>query len=133
MLLGRQAITEHNDIDMIAASLRADSADLGMFLDVTAMKLEDALPDHTEVKRYSKLLRRRHKVVEVRVTLGTQVFALKRHRSGVHSSVTHVVHGINLSTDAVNLDDWLIALSKALAQFANEQSRGREALDRLLS
>jgi len=132
MLLGRQAITENHDLDMIAAALRADASDLSMFLDVTATKLEDALPDHTVVKRASKLLRKRHRVAEIRVTLGTSVYALRRHHSGIQSSVTHVVHGINLSTDDVNLEEWLTRLSRELAKYAAEQARGREALDRLL-
>jgi hypothetical protein len=43
------AISSTPDIDAIAAALRADTADSGLFLDVVAMKLYDALPDLTQV------------------------------------------------------------------------------------
>lgn len=103
-----------------------------MLLDVIAMKLEDALPDNTEVERRGLFGRGRHRANAVRVSLGEQRFTLTRERHGVAASITHVVRGIALSTKLVELDQWLTSLSGALADVASSQSRAREALDRIL-
>jgi hypothetical protein len=121
-----------DDIDMIAAALRADSADLDVFLEVTATKFEDALPDHTTVKRHSWLHSRRGKVERLDITIDEWTYALVRAHHGVRGYLTHVVHGIKLATNEVGLDEWLHSLSAALARFADEQARGRDALQRLL-
>jgi len=122
----------NDDIDMIAAALRADSADLDVFLDVTATKFEDALPDHTVVKRYGWLHSHRGKVERVEISIDEWTFTLSRRHRAVHGSITHVVHGIKLATNDVSLDDWLRDLAGALSRFAGGQARGREALQRLL-
>jgi hypothetical protein len=121
-----------DDIDMIAAALRADSADLEVFLEVTAAKFEDALPDHTTVKRYGWLHARRGKVERLDITIEEWTYALARAHHGVRGYLTHVVHGIKLATNEVDPDEWLRALSAALARFADGQARGRAALERLL-
>ena len=121
-----------DDIDLIAAALRADSADLDVFLEVTATKFEDALPDHTTVKRYGWLHARRGKVERLDITIDEWTYSLSRVHHGVHGYLTHVGHGIRLATNEVSLDEWLRTLSAALAKFADGQARGREALQRLL-
>jgi len=110
------------------AALRADTADLSMFLDVMAMKLSDALPDHTQVER-SGWPRRR--VRTVTVDMDDRRFGL--HRShGMQAEIAHVVHGVTLSTKRVDVDEWLRALAKSLSEYAESQARGRKALGRLL-
>jgi len=39
------------DMDLLAASLRADSSDVNAFVESLAAKLEDAVPDRTRVER----------------------------------------------------------------------------------
>lgn len=121
-----------DDIEVIAAALRADSADLDVFLEVTATKFEDALPDQTAVKRYGWLHSRRGKVERIDITIAEWTYSLSRIHRGVQGHVTHVVHGIKLATNEVSLDEWLQSLSAALARYADEQARGRQALQRLL-
>jgi len=110
------------------AALRADTADLSMFLDVIALKLSDALPGHTRVAR-SGWPRRR--VRSVTVDMDDRQFRLQRGH-GIQAEVAHVVKGVTLSTQRVDVDEWLRALAKSLSTFAASQARGREALDRLL-
>lgn len=110
------------------AALRADTADLSMFLDVIAGKLADALPGHTRVERTGWPRRR---VRCVTVDLGERRFRLHRAH-GIEADVEHVVKGVTLSTQRVDVDRWLRALATSLADLAESQARGREALDRLL-
>ena len=117
---------------MIAAALRADTADFDVFLDVTASKLEDALPEHTTVTRGRWFGHRRGRAREVEVRIGEEVFKLTRQGHGVQATVSHVVHGVTLATTNVPVDAWLGRLAAALAKYADGQARGREALERLL-
>ena len=110
------------------AALRADTADLSVFLDVMALKLSDALPGHTRVERSGWP---RRQVRTVSVELDDRCFRLHRAH-GIQADIAHVVRGVTLSTQAVDVDAWLGALAKSLAKFAASQARGREALDRLL-
>ena len=92
------------------------------------MKLDDALPGHTEVERSAWPQRR---VKTVTVDLDDRRFRLHRAH-GIQADIAHVVHGVTLSTQRVDVDEWLHALAKALSEFAASQARGREALERLL-
>lgn len=110
------------------AALRADTADLSIFLEAIATKLDDALPGHTEVER-SPWPRRR--VRTVTVDMDDRRFRLHRAH-GIEADIAHVVRGVTLSTQRVGVDEWLRALAQSIATFASAQARGREALDRLL-
>ena len=124
-------MTDH-DVDAIAAALRADAAESAVLLDVVATKLADALPALTEVTRRGLFGRGRKHVHSLQVTLGDRRFTLKRERHGVAATVTHVVHGITLSTEQVEPDRWLHELAQGLAHLAATQMRARQALDRLI-
>jgi hypothetical protein len=110
------------------AALRADTADLSVLLDVIAVKLADALPSHTRVERYGWPRRR---VRGVTVDMDDRRFRLERGH-GIEANIAHIVKGVTLSTKRVDVDEWLRALATSLADFADSQARGREALDRLL-
>jgi hypothetical protein len=45
------------DIDLLAASLRADASDLGAFVEALAVKLEEAVPGAVRVERRRNGLR----------------------------------------------------------------------------
>lgn len=121
-------IIDDQDIDLIMAALRADTADLAMFLDVIAVKLSDALPGHTRVERSGWP---RRQIRAVSVDMGDRQFRLHRAH-GIQADIAHVVKGVTLSTQRVGVDEWLRALATSLSEFAAAQARGREALDRLL-
>ena len=129
MRLSRRADTiSGDDIDLIMAALRADTADLSVFLDVMTMKLADALPEHTEVERSGWP---RRQVRSVTVDLDDRRYRLRRAH-GIQAEVAHVVHGVTLSTQRLDVDEWLRALATSIAGFADAQTRGRDALERLL-
>ena len=110
------------------AALRADTADMSVFLDVMAMKLADAMPEHTDVERSGWP---RRQVRSVTVDLDDRRYRLRRAH-GIQAEVAHVVHGVTLSTQRLDVDEWLRALATSIAGFAAAQARGRQALERLL-
>lgn len=121
------------DVESVAASLRADRAETSVFLEVLATKLEDALPDLTEVTRSGGRFGRPRRVDAVRVNLGERSFFLARAGASVRAEVEHRVRGVRLSGNEVDVEGWLQALAEALTAAASTETRAREALGRLLS
>jgi hypothetical protein len=118
--------------DLLAASIRADTADLGLFLDVLATKFEAALPGMVEVRRDGGLFRRQHPVRAVTVSLGDHRYELHRHGHRLRACVALQARGITLRTDEKPLDEWIDVLSRELADYARVSADARAALSRLL-
>ena len=118
--------------DLLAAAIRADAADMGLFLEVLATKLQGALPGAVEVRRKGGLFRRDHPVEALIVSLGDRRFELHHEAHLVRARIAVVARGITLRTDETPLDAWIDALSKALAERANASAEARAALARML-
>ena len=120
-------------VEMLAASLRADSPDLKAFLEALAAKLEGALPDQTQVTRHSSLFSREHPVKEIAVVLGDNQYRLARERKGpLITSRAKVVRGIVLKTEQIPLEQWIEELAEGLALEAARSAQSRAALERFL-
>ena len=124
-----------DDFDLLASSLRADAADLDGFFPALAARLEGAMPPgRARVQRRSKSLFNREKVVQaIEVDMGDKTYACTRGgRGGVQASCRTVVRGIALSTQEMQLDAWIDALSADMATEAQASAEARERLDRML-
>ncbi len=120
------------DLDLIAASLRADTQDIGAFVESLADKLEHALPDRVRVFRSRPHLLAPKRVRRIRVEAGGRRLELLAREAGVETSVAHVSGGIVLKTEEVEMDLWLAELARALAGEAERSEQAREALERRL-
>jgi hypothetical protein len=122
-----------DSFDLDASALRADGADLSVFVEVLARKLEAALPAETDVRRRSKGLLSREKVVEtIEVTLGDWRYALQRERRGVAASRAQEVRGVVIKRQPLELDAWVDALTGQLRELAAGSASARAALERLV-
>ncbi len=122
------------EFDAVAASFRADAADAGTFLEVLAKKLEEALPGSVKVRRHGGLFRKDHPVVEIRAQMGDWSFHLERTEEGqLVSERSHAVRGIALSSERMELDQWIVALTEALVERARHSGNAAEALRRFLA
>jgi len=120
-------------MEMLAASLRADSTDVKAFLEALASKLSGSLPNQTMVTRHSGLFSREHPVKEITVTLGKYQYRISRERQGpVMTQRAKVVRGIVLKTDQIQMEEWIEDLATALAQVAANNAQARSALERFL-
>jgi hypothetical protein len=122
-----------DSFDLDASTLRAGSADLPVYVEVLARKLEAALPTETEVRRRSKGLFSREKVVEaIEVTLGDQRYALQRQGRGVTASRAQEVRGVVIKRQPLELDAWVEALTGQLRELAAGSAAARAAFERLI-
>lgn len=119
-------------VDLLAASLRADSTDLKSFLEVLATKLAGALPMQTSVARQNKLFSREHPIREINVTLGEYQYRVVHEQQSLNTLRSKVVRGIVLKTEQLSMDQWINELATDLAQEATQSERARIALERFL-
>lgn len=120
-------------MELLAASLRADSSDTKAFLEALATKLEGSLPDRTTVTRHSSLFSREHPVKEITVLLGDYQYRIGRERQGpIMAQRAKVVRGIVLKTEQIPMEQWIEELAGELAQVAASSAQARSALERFL-
>jgi len=121
------------DIDLLAASLRADEAELGSFIEAVAAKLEAAMPGAVRVQRGRDGLFGPKRVQRVTVDAGGRRLEMRRAGTGIETTASRMSGGIVLKSDAVDTRTWLAALGEAVADEARRSETAREALERLLN
>lgn len=121
------------EIDLIAASLRADSTDLGTFVEALAVKLEQAIPGAVAVERRREGMFGPKLVRRIAVDAGGQRLELHRLSAGIETKCSRLSGGIVLKSEDVDTDTWLRALGEALAEQGRRSQTTRQALERLLN
>jgi hypothetical protein len=121
------------DIDLLAASFRADLSDVDAFVESLAVKLEGALPGRVRVQRRRagmfgpKLVRR------IEFDGSDQRLELRADGRAIETLCSRVSGGIVLKSETLEIDSWLTALGGALAAEAERSKTTRQALERLLT
>jgi hypothetical protein len=121
------------DIDLLAASLRADSSDLGAFVEALAVKLEQAVPGAVRVDRRRGGLFGPKLVQRIALDAGDQRLELRSDGGAIQTRCSRLSGGIVLKTETLGTDAWLGALGEALAVQAQRSQTTRQALERLLN
>jgi hypothetical protein len=121
------------DIDLLAASLRADSSDLGAFVEALAVKLEQAVPGAVKVERRREGLFGPKRVQRIALDAGDQRLELRASAGAVQTKCSRLSGGIVIRSEAVGTEAWLRALGEALAVQAQRSQTTRRALERLLN
>lgn len=119
--------------DTLAAMVRADAGEVGTFVTVLGNKLAAALPGHVQCVRGKRLLRSTPDIRRIGVNLDERVYTLARSSHGLDASIGHVVRGISLRNDQVELAEWIDALCAHLAETASRSASARAALAQLLT
>ena len=120
------------DLDLLAASLRADSTDVSTFVESLAAKLEEAVPGRVRVQRRREGMFGPKKVRTVAVDLDDRRFELVSEGAGVQARCAKLSGGIVLKNEELQTDAWLATLGEALATEAQRNETTRRALERLL-
>ncbi len=120
------------DLDLLAASLRADSTDVSTFVESLAAKLEEAVPGRVRVQRRREGMFGPKKVRTVAVDLDERRFELVSEGAGVQTRCAKLSGGIVLKNEELQTDAWLATLGEALATEAQRNETTRRALERLL-
>ncbi|MEO6858095.1 MAG: hypothetical protein ABI323_05845 [Solirubrobacteraceae bacterium] len=121
------------DIDLLTAALRADISELGTFVEVLAVKLEEAVPGAVGVERRRDGLFGPKLVRRIALDAGGMRLELTREGEAIETSCSRLSGGIVLKRDALETDAWLQRMGEALAEQAARSRTTRQALERLLS
>jgi hypothetical protein len=125
-------------VDVLAAALRADSADLEVYARVLTTSLTDALPSGmVEVERdqsmRDRLAGRSGRVRSLRVACGEVSLELARGSGSTPvARVARAVRGVIISSREVSVEEWTRLLADELAARARDSAAARAALARLL-
>jgi hypothetical protein len=124
-------MSEAPNFDLVAASLRADAADMRVFVESLTRKLEQSFPGHCRVKRAGML--GKGSVRQVSVELGDGRYELTHDDGTIATRRSSVVRGITLKSEELGVDEWIDALAAEVVAEADRSERGRVALEKLLS
>jgi hypothetical protein len=124
--------------DMVAAALRADSADVAVYARVLADSLSNALPEgwvtvERERSVSDRMRGRPGEVSKVAVRLGDQLMTLAVRGGRPSAEVCREVRGVVLSRETVPLQDWAVSLASGLMAHAENNAQAAEALRRLVA
>ena len=124
--------------DMVAAALRADSADVATYARVFTESLGDVLPPgcvtvERERTMADRMRGRPGQARRVTVRLGEQVMSLAVLKGQPVAEIRREVRGVVLSRQQVPMQEWAEALAKALVAHAGENARAAQALRRLVT
>jgi hypothetical protein len=121
------------ELELVTASLRADAADVGAFVESLAVKLENTIPNLVRVERGRSGFRGPKTVKRITVDAGGDRLELVCEGGDrVQTRRARVSGGITLKTEPLEIEPWLTALSGALTAEASHSERTRQALERLL-
>lgn len=134
---GAESLGGGMDVELLAAALRQDSADLDVYARILSVNLAESLPQgavRVERKRSmsDRMAGREGAVTSVDVALGDARLNLRLDRGRVAGEVCKEVRGVILSRREVGLDEWLLTLAGALAEASASSARARQALERFL-
>lgn len=126
------------EVELLAAALRRDSADLDLYARVLTVNLTESLPPGAvQVARKrsvgDRVAGREGTVTGLDVSLGDQRLGLRMERGRTVGEIRKEVRGVVLSRREVGLDEWVDTLARALAGAAASSARAREALERFLT
>jgi len=124
-------------LDMVAAALRADSADVAVYARVLTESLSGALPpDCVQIDRDRSLADRMQgrpgQVSRITVRLGDQVMTLGVRGGRPYAEICREVRGVVLSRQPVGVQEWAGELARALVQHAQQNAQAAQALRKLV-
>ncbi|MHB1502469.1 MAG: hypothetical protein ACYCTL_00170 [Acidimicrobiales bacterium] len=120
------------DLNLAAASLRAELSDVHVLLKVLADQLAEAMGDRLDVGRAGGRFRKSDEIRSLRVSLGGDQFDAELSGSGLRCAVSHFSGGIRIRSEEVEMDAWVARLLGALKAEAAHSQAARQALENIL-
>jgi hypothetical protein len=122
---------ESTELELVSASLRADSKDIKTYLELLAEKLTATYPGQVRVEKRG-LLPGTKTVRRIVVLLGDDRYTIETDNWAITCLRSSMVRGVALKNDQLALDAWIDELSRSVVRQAEESEQGRLALERLL-
>jgi hypothetical protein len=129
--------SEASVVDLVAAAIRADTADLDAYHRVLSATVSDLLPvGMVEVDRErsmkDRMAGREGRATSIRVRLGDLTLELATGHGGLVATAAREVRGVVISRQEISVAEWTQLLAQYLAKLAAESADARLALSKLL-
>jgi hypothetical protein len=119
------------DLELAAASLRADGSDVRVLVKVLVDKLSDALGTRLQVTRAGRF-RRSEEIRSIRISMGDDQFDAEVDGDRLTCVIGHSSGGIRIRSESVDVDGWLARLLAALEAEAAHSQAVRLALETIV-
>jgi len=124
-------------VDLVAAAIRADTADLDSYHRVLSSTVSGLLPvGMVEVDRErsmkDRMAGREGKATSIRIRLGDLSLELSSRHGGLVATASRQVRGVVISRQEISVAEWTQLLAQHLAKLAAESADARSALAKLL-
>ena len=120
------------DLDMLAASLHADSGDVRILLKALVTRLSGALGTRIQVERAGGFLRKSEEIRRIQIRLGDDDLEVRVEGGGVECTIGRSSGGIRIRNEKVTIDEWLRRLLTALRDEAQSSQATRLALESIV-
>jgi hypothetical protein len=120
------------DLELAAASLRADGSDVRILVKVLADQLAEALGSRLEVKRAGGRFRKSDEIKSICISIGDDQFEAAVDGTSLQCSVGHSSGGIRIRSEKVGVDEWLARLLALLKAEAAHSQAVRQALESMV-
>jgi hypothetical protein len=120
------------DLELAAASLRADGSDVRILVKVLADQLADALGSRLDVKRSGGRFRKSDDIQSIRITIDDDQFEADVDGTSLRCTVGHSSGGIRIRSEKVGVDEWLARLLALLKAEAAHSQAVRQALESMV-
>lgn len=120
------------DLNMAAAMLRANSADLRLLLRALCDTLSDTLGDRLRVQRGGSRFKKSGVISSVQINMASNQFEAVMEGSDLHCTVGHYSGGIRIRNEIVDVNVWIVKLLEALQSEAVNSDSARRALENLV-
>jgi hypothetical protein len=117
------------DLELAAASLRADSSDVRILLKVLVDQLTDALGSRLEVQRAGGVFRKSDHIRSMRIVMDGDQFDAEVDGTTLRCTIGHSSGGIRIRNEMVDMDTWLTRLLGVLKAEAAHSQAVRQALE----
>jgi hypothetical protein len=113
---------ESFDLELAAASLRADGSDVHILVKVLVDQLSDALGPRLKVERAGRF-RKSDQIKSLKIAMGDDQFDAEVDGSTLKCTIGRTSGGIRIRSEKVDVDTWLNRLLTVLkAEAANSQA-----------
>lgn len=120
------------DLEMAAASLRADITDMHILLKVLVDQLKETLGDRLHIERAGGRFRKSDEIKSVQITMGGDHFDAVVNGLDLVCTIGHASGGIRIRNDQVDVGTWIARLLAALQVEAAHSQTARQALENIV-
>jgi hypothetical protein len=120
------------DLELAAASLRADGTDVRILVKVLADQLADALGSRLEVQRSGGRFRKSDEIRSIRISIDDDQFEAEVDGDTLRCTIGHSSGGIRIRSEKVSVDLWIARLLGVLKAEAAHSESVRRALETIV-